>query len=238
MVDDAQEVDLLPGHGDWMLKRGKGIGKYTEDKLRYFTVVYVKNLQRLRLNYYTQLAGRARIPMGKRGFVAIDYVSKIQRTDKKLQIINPGFTWQLTAMQIETAVRWERILTQLILENREAIQKAPEADAPRQLPLLGRATEILWVMDLSGGLCSKGTLYSGIQQKNVPVNKAHHPCDATVLVSRSTKLSIHAKMPRHTNTIRCRRWAVQCHDVVSMRAALRFQKFQPLADCYMGDGIL
>eukprot|EP00041_Stephanoeca_diplocostata_P034965 m.1214994 g.1214994 ORF g.1214994 m.1214994 type:complete len:1097 (-) comp24607_c0_seq1:4742-8032(-) len=144
MVDDAQEVDLLPGHGDWMLKRGKGIGKYTEDKLRYFTVVYVKNLQRLRLNYYTQLAGRARIPMGKRGFVAIDYVSKILRSDKKLQIINPGFTWQLTALQTETAVRWERILTQLVMENREAIENAPDANAPRQLPLLGRATELLY----------------------------------------------------------------------------------------------
>lgn len=33
-MTDSSEVDMLPGHGDWMLKRGKGIGKYADDKVR------------------------------------------------------------------------------------------------------------------------------------------------------------------------------------------------------------
>ena len=68
------------------------------------------------MNYYVDLAGRGRVPMNKKGFIAIDHVSQIIRTDSKLQIINPGFTWQLSAATVIVAERWERILRAAITE--------------------------------------------------------------------------------------------------------------------------
>ena len=31
---DSMEIDLLPGHGDFMFKRGKGMAKFADDKQR------------------------------------------------------------------------------------------------------------------------------------------------------------------------------------------------------------
>lgn len=139
---DSMEIDLLPGHGDFMFKFGKGLSKY-RDKKRYFTLVYFNDNKqsRLRMNYYVDLAGRGRVPMYKKGFIAIDRSSTFERSENRLAIINTGFTWQLTTVNDEVAERWERILKGAVAELTQINKEATESKGknPRR-PVLAQTT--------------------------------------------------------------------------------------------------
>ena len=72
--------------------------------------------------------------------------STIVRAERKLQIVNPGFTWQLTAGSDVIAERWERLLNAAIAEI-AGINKAAalpgNKDKPPQKPVLAQATAMV-----------------------------------------------------------------------------------------------
>lgn len=143
IVSEDYEVDLLPGHGDYLTKRGKGLGKHTADKRRYFTLVYVGDSNTVRLNYYVELAGLGRVPINKKGFVAIDASSQFICKDRILEVINPGYTWHLTASSAKVASRWVRILTQIVSEVKMLKRDAEVSGEMMRAPILAQATKLI-----------------------------------------------------------------------------------------------
>eukprot|EP00039_Didymoeca_costata_P029829 m.26570 g.26570 ORF g.26570 m.26570 type:complete len:1345 (-) comp7810_c0_seq1:2-4036(-) len=135
-----EEVNMYPGRGEWFMKKGKGIGALVGDKRRYLSLFYNKNAKSLRFNYFVQLAGRARVPIHKKGYIAINTSSKIECDDKRLMISNPGFLWQLTANSSETAERWSVSLHKAVNEIKDRAKKDP---TDTRIPLLARAVEIV-----------------------------------------------------------------------------------------------
>eukprot|EP00040_Diaphanoeca_grandis_P007008 m.39356 g.39356 ORF g.39356 m.39356 type:complete len:1062 (+) comp18174_c1_seq2:282-3467(+) len=143
IVTADSEVDMLPGHGDYLTKRGKGLGKHTADKKRYFTLIYTEETSTVRLNYYVEIAGLRRIPINKKGFVAIDTSSQFIAKERVLEVINVGYTWHLTASSAEVASRWVRILTQIVREMKDLKDTAETTGAPIGVPVLAQASKLI-----------------------------------------------------------------------------------------------
>ena len=86
VVAADDEIDVLPGQGVWLAKRGEGLGALSADKKRYFVLVYSQRSRALRMAYYADLQGRQ--PLDRKGAIPVSMLSSISARGVELRIVS------------------------------------------------------------------------------------------------------------------------------------------------------
>lgn len=86
VVSADDEIDVLPGQGVWLAKRGEGLGALSADKKRYFVLVYSQRSRALRMAYYADLQGRQ--PLDRKGAIPVSLLSSISARGVELRIVS------------------------------------------------------------------------------------------------------------------------------------------------------
>jgi hypothetical protein len=89
-TDDANstgdEIDVCPGVGIWLRKKGEGVGALTGDKKRYFVLLFAQHARTLRMAYFAELVGTQ--PTDRRGAIPVSGLSNIVARGAELRIVS------------------------------------------------------------------------------------------------------------------------------------------------------
>lgn len=80
------EIDVYPGSGVWLRKKGEGVGALIGDKKRYFVLVYSQLARTLRMAYFVELVGTQ--PLDRRGSIPVSSLSTIAARGAELRVVS------------------------------------------------------------------------------------------------------------------------------------------------------
>ena len=79
-----EEVNLLPGTGIWLTKKGEGVA--SRERKRYFVLLKGKNSKLLKLAYFVDVKNG--VPIDRKGFVPLTVMSNISTKGALIMIVS------------------------------------------------------------------------------------------------------------------------------------------------------